>query len=256
MDDEDFGEVLNRVWDRMDENDEEGRIFINSEEAEALKQLYVGNMLIREESEEDPWTSFRFTLIMLSTRLQDEFAEIEEDAQDLGKDFEEDDELTDGLSEEEIHEMKREAKQDYRNAMSVAKLSNDIILFYTLCGGFIEKTSRQLLEDRLIDEEYQGTSKTEDLLKNQMPQGMREDLLNRTGILDEGTTSEMSHIRGIRNSLVHNIEQQQFLEPLEDVSTEIQRTVRTINAIHEALHGEEYLIEEVPDEYADNRGDE
>ncbi|MCU4743959.1 hypothetical protein [Natronoglomus mannanivorans] len=152
------------------------------------------------------------------------------------------DETTHDLSmiSERVNELESEDKLDtnreYLEDAAVSHfLSENYILFFSLANAMLEKYSVMLLNETIIDEEYQESSKTAKLLERRLSQEEREQLLLRTGEIDEGAVGEMSRVRGIRNDLVHDIQYRQFSRDRVNKSD----FERTLNIVQDIVHSSE-----------------
>ncbi|WP_229112274.1 hypothetical protein [Halapricum desulfuricans] len=144
--------------------------------------------------------------------------EIERKVEDLENEIER--ELEEVLSDPESFDEK------YRELLFrtklVENLSYEFIFYISLISEYMKTLSIEVLESQLIEEKYQGTNKTERMLEN-LSQPQREQLMLRTGIIDESLNSELSHVREVRNDMMHDFHERLLFRTVDDVLTETDR---------------------------------
>lgn len=128
-----------------------------------------------------------------------------------------------------------EMKQAYQKGLILNEVSGQITEFIVTSQILIEEASVELLREELIDERYKESSDTDTLLNRRMSQREREELLLRTGIIDSGLKGEMKNIRTTRNNLAHKVGESILLESIDDLSSELDRTLDTVNKIRGML---------------------
>lgn len=164
-----------------------------------------------------------FSMVRLAIEIEHQLDEIEESITD---EYDPDDSISDSL-EDEIKIEK------------IGSVGNQLIEYFTLISIFIESLSVEILEKELINEEYSGSNKTTNLLQHRMDQGMREDILLRTGIIDESLKSEMNHVRTIRNKLVHNFAHRILLDGFDNIHSDIDRAFDVHRRLKEKVAGDD-----------------
>ncbi|WP_115863356.1 hypothetical protein [Halorussus litoreus] len=113
-------------------------------------------------------------------------------------------------------------------------LSDEYVLFFSLLSAMVEEISIELLKKELIEEEYQDSNQTDRLLERRMNQEQREQLLLRTGVIENGLTSEMSRIRSLRNMVLHDLMNRMFLDE-EMGYNDVERGLNTAEKLSDKL---------------------
>lgn len=119
----------------------------------------------------------------------------------------------------------------YRQGVIIDDISGEMTEFIVISQVLIEQASVDLLKKELIDERYSDSNKTDDLINRRMSQNEREELLLRTGIIDAGLKSNLSEIRTTRNNLAHKMGESVLLKSIDDVSSQLDKTMETVNEI-------------------------
>lgn len=130
-------------------------------------------------------------------------------------------------------------RKDLQTIIETKKIrstSLQIMNYFVLVSTFIETLSIDLLKKELIADEHSDTKKTDTIIEHRFDQELREDLLFRTGIIDEPLKSELSHIRVIRNSLVHDFNNHLLLEAINDVSSELRRAYNAYSELFDQVN--------------------
>jgi hypothetical protein len=130
-------------------------------------------------------------------------------------------------------------RKDLQTIIETKKIrstSLQIMNYFVLVSTFIETLSIDLLKKELIADEHSDTKKTDTIIEHRFDQELREDLLFRTGIIDEPLKSELSHIRVIRNSLVHDFNNHLLLEAINDVSSELRRVYNAYSELFDQVN--------------------
>lgn len=135
------------------------------------------------------------------------------------------------FSEEDMTDIDDRFLKNQAEIKKVQSAAHLVMNYFVLASTLIEPMSINLLKNELIVEEYSGTKKTNNMFEHRLDQELREDLLLRTGIIDESLKSEMSHIRSIRNGLVHDFTNYLFLEVVDSVPSELDRVYETYSQL-------------------------
>lgn len=123
-------------------------------------------------------------------------------------------------------------------------LSDDYVQFFSLSHIILENYTGRLLRQELIDDEYEDSNKTDDLLNRRLSQHEREQFLLRTGIIESDELSEMSRVRNIRNSLTHDIHSRQNVETEDIQKADFDRAIDIITDIQDKIQANKIEIEE------------
>lgn len=111
----------------------------------------------------------KLALVRLSIEIENQLVNVEE-------------EITEGHKSDDFNEHFIESELVVKKVQTTAHM---IIEYFTLSSIFIETLSIRLLKEELIVDKYSETRKTENILEHRMGQETREDLLLRTGIIDD-----------------------------------------------------------------------
>ncbi|WP_420182075.1 hypothetical protein ACNO8S_13505 [Haloarcula sp. KBTZ06] len=188
----------------------------------------------------------RFQLARLRLDIHEEYDEIlksvrddvdrDEQYENLNKRVDEE------IDPEEFDRIFEDAKDEVIRVRIRIRLLDEILLFYVLSTGVIEKLTSELFEEELINEEYAGTNKTEGLIKK-MTQKQREELLLRTGKVEKETIDKIRRVISIRNELVHDIESQQLLDSdhISNIDNDVDRALNAMNTLHKEVRGIGFL---------------
>ncbi|WP_134669536.1 hypothetical protein [Halorussus marinus] len=107
--------------------------------------------------------------------------------------------------------------------------------FFTLAGQMVETLSIELVMQEVVTSSRRSKSVRKRV--TQKSQREREWLLFVTGVISEGVKSEIRRVYGLRSSIVHNSEDaKNFLQEV-NVPSDINRAKKTINTLHDELHG-------------------
>ncbi len=154
------------------------------------------------------------------------YFEVEEGIEEAKEEVEE---ILEPINEE--FEIGQEMSDAAKEARMIRKTAANAFQFFLLISNWIEKQSVQILENELIIDEFSNTKKTSNLLNRRFNQEDREDLLLRSGAIDEALKSEMSHVRSVRNRLAHNYIEHIFLEGAEKVLKDMRRAMKVHNEL-------------------------
>lgn len=131
--------------------------------------------------------------------------------------------------EQKIHKENKDSgidEEDMRKRAEVKMIqltAHQVMEYFILASALIETLSIDLLKKEVITDEYSDSTKTDTILESRMVQETREDLLLRTGTIDESLKSELTHVRTVRNKLVHDVSDHIFLEWIDNIPTELDR---------------------------------
>lgn len=217
----------------MGENKENDEAEFTRDEIEAIERV-IFNSIIDEDMDEPLYddsdildslhSMSEFSLIILEKEIEDAFynanKEIEEKIEDIDSDY--------------MDRTKR--------AKRAQMVSPYIQPYFAISQEIINELTIELLEEELIEERYRETNKTDAILRNRFDQELREDLLLRTGIVDNSIKSEMTHVRLTRNRLIHDFEKRIIISSTEEIFVEIERCDSIRAELRRAVHGEENLI--------------
>lgn len=183
----------------------------------------------------------RVRLLRVLFELEDKIEEAQTESQEfVQKEIERFEQ--ENMEKWEVPEYLTENLEDiFKEAEVIRQVSSHVFLTVTIINEMISHFSVEILKKELIDEEYEKSSKTQNLLAKRMNQGDREDLLLRTGTISEGLKSEMSHIRDFRNKLVHDVENRVVFYHTSNLLSEVNRGIEALNSVHEILNGKPLL---------------
>ena len=143
----------------------------------------------------------------------------------------------DDVEPDKIEEIKNIAEE----AEKTSRISGKVIEYFALVSALIERMSTLILVEELADDQYVESTSTERMFQEDMSQELREDLLLRTGVIDDGLKGELSRVRKTRNNLFHEINHSILLNGFENIESELDRTIKTYNKLMEEYTGEEMV---------------
>lgn len=186
------------------------------------------------DSEEDLSTEIA-RMLALETQIDivNEIEQIESDIKEAAEGF--DHELSAG---DDIY-------QDLYQASLSTSVSGLFIQYITLLSSLAEQFTGLLIKRELIQEEFRESGKTDNLIYYSMSQADRENLLLRTGVIDESTKSELAHLRSVRNSFIHNQVEMLLMNSIENIETESKRLFDSINELSTQIIGDDVVTVQV-----------
>lgn len=117
---------------------------------------------------------------------------------------------------------------------------DELILFFTLAHEKIEQLTITILEETLMDEQFEGTTDTEKWIRS-LSQPQREQLLLRSGTIGSGLHSKIRDTRDIRNSLLHDLRMRYSGETARSIGKETERALEAINELYEMTQDYKFL---------------
>lgn len=166
--------------------------------------------------------------------------------------IEEYDKLVEDIEEEDDINITDEEEREGLKQYLYLQLQSDFFQYLILCSTYIEQLTKNLLEQELIEEEYRGTSRTNDLFSYGFGQRNRNDLLKRSGVIDEELHDVLEDVRSVRSKIIHEIEPRitpnfykNIVELLENSFIAINRLRLLLN---EDLKQSELGIQEIDDQ--------
>jgi len=129
-------------------------------------------------------------------------------------------------------------------SMKRAGMSEDVVTIFTLGTELINNMLIHLLRNSIFDESRWSNS-ARDFVHHDLESGQRlSKLLYYAGVIDNGLRSEISKSKSTRNELVHNLDEQAFLQSMEDISNEVNTLRRAVQKLHQAAY-DETLIDRI-----------
>lgn len=149
--------------------------------------------------------------------------------------------IASGLSYEDVMEMDFVLHSE---TMKRASVSEDVVMIFTLGTELINNLLITLLRDSVLDESRWSNS-ARDFVHYELESGQRlSKLLYYAGVIDNGLRSEISKAKSTRNGLVHNLDEQGFLQSIDDISNEVSTLRRAVEKLHKAAY-DETLIDRI-----------
>lgn len=214
----------------MDRDKKPDEVLDKDRVSDLRKQLIIEDVIYRDKDVDppnEPSGMDRATVIakltVMETELEilDIISEAEEELEELDEEFTEDEE------------------EQFILGLVFPKITNEFYQLVTIVTEFIEYYSAELLKKELIDEKYEESNKTESLVNGRLSADLKEELLMRTGLIDESLRSEMSHVRKLRNKLVHDLSHRMLFKDIDTITVELDRIIETYLKIEDlATDGE------------------
>jgi hypothetical protein len=113
-------------------------------------------------------------------------------------------------------------------------ISDEFVLFYTLANEIVQALAGEIIDKELFHENRRGKSSLE--VARELPQEVKEDLLFYSGIIDNGLKGEMANVRLVRNKLIHDIRNRQYLTEIENIESRLSRAFNVINELHVLMY--------------------
>jgi len=152
--------------------------------------------------------------------------------------------VNDMIEASSVESIEDEKQEQAESQLARMHMHEDVLNFFILAQDLIEIYSIDLLDEELIEEEFQGTNETMKTLERRMSQPVREHLLYRCGIISHELYKKMKSVRNHRNDLVHRSDFRQAFDFNEGVMTEVDKGIYTINELHYMIVGERVWNEE------------
>lgn len=131
-----------------------------------------------------------------------------------------------------IHMLFRdEDAQSFAQGIYESELANYIVPFFALVQAAADEYAVDILNERIIDEEYRGSNKTMNYLRNELSQPNREKLLQRTATIENSLRTDMRDVRKRRNDLVHSFRRSDFFELAEESIDMIERAIEMLDRL-------------------------
>lgn len=116
---------------------------------------------------------------------------------------------------------------DYTDTLYSLEQSERVLPFLALSQVLIEAYSINIIDNKLINGQYSGSSNTTEFLED-LSQPTREQLLQRTEILDGHVVSDMVQVRRMRNKIVHDLHGSDFLDYINESLPKIDKCIDVI----------------------------
>lgn len=124
-----------------------------------------------------------------------------------------------------------EDAQSFAQGIYESELANYIVPFFALVQAAADEYAVDILNEKVIDEEYKGSNNTISYLRDELRQPSREKLLQRTATIDDSLRTDMRDVRKRRNDLVHSFRSSDFFELAEDSTDMIERAVSMLDRL-------------------------
>jgi hypothetical protein len=133
------------------------------------------------------------------------------------------------MSDEEI-----EAVEQFAEDTARYTIGNTVLVIYTMAYELVDDLMTDLLSE-VYDQELSDKGLSE--LENQLQSfDSRQQLLYKSGVIDQETNEQIQDIRFIRDELVHNVEPRFDLGIIDDLH-DIEEIIYALNTLYEAEHG-------------------
>lgn len=123
---------------------------------------------------------------------------------------------------------------DYTDTLFALEQSERVLPFLALSQVLIEAYSIDIIDDKLINDRYSGSNSTTEFLEG-LSQPTREQLIQRTEILDAHVVRDMMQVRKTRNEVVHELHSAEFIDYINDSLSDINRCIDVIIEIEQLL---------------------
>lgn len=151
--------------------------------------------------------------------------------------------LSDMIEGSAIEDLEDDKQERAESLLARVYTRNDVLMFFILAQDLIEIYSIDVLNEELIEEEFQGTNETMKTLDRRMSQPVREHLLYRCGIIDHELYKKMRAFRDHRNDLVHKKDFRQAFDFNNGIMVEVDKGIYSINELRYMLEGERFWSE-------------
>jgi len=144
--------------------------------------------------------------------------------------------LLETIQESDIRDSKGGREVDLRSMK--LNMREEMIVFYTSCSAVIEDLCIQLIIDKFVPAERESESAREYI--EYKTQKERENILYNFGVIGEGTKGEIRQVMNMRNNLLHDPGRRTYLQTVEDIRAEINRTIRVLDRLHSMIFGADF----------------
>lgn len=144
--------------------------------------------------------------------------------------------ILEAIDESDIRDSNGGREVDMRSMK--LNLRQEMIVFYTSASAVIEDLSIQLIIDELVPRERESKTIRQYIARKRQKE--RENLLYYFGVVGEGTKGEIREVVSLRNNLLHNPGRRTYLETIEDIRAEINRTIRVLDRLHSMIFGNNF----------------
>lgn len=117
--------------------------------------------------------------------------------------------------------------------------ANRLLPFLTIGQVVIEESSIELLNKELISDFYRDMKNTIEFLESDLSQPNREQLLQRSGVLEGGIIGQMADVRQTRNNLVHDLRSQEYFDKIVDSVDIVDSVIDVLNEFEQRLNERE-----------------
>ena len=197
-----------------------------------LKMVEAGIQLLAEDrGEEVPESLQRHTTLSGLNRI---YANLRDQVKTLN-------DIIEGSAIGDLEDQRQERAE---SQLARVYMHDNVLTFFILAQDLIEIYSIDVLNEELIEDEFQGTNKTMKTLDRRMSQPVREHLLYRCGVIGHELYKKMRSFRDSRNNLVHKKDFRQAFDFQDGVMVEVDKGMYSINELYYMLEGERFWNEE------------
>jgi len=133
-------------------------------------------------------------------------------------------------------QIESDVAEEFAESFYAIHSANRILPFLTISQVLIDEYSIELLNSELISSHYQDSNNTFKFLEKKLSQPTREQLLQRTGVLDGGIVGKMAEIRQTRNDLVHDLRSMSYFEEIVDSVDVADSVIKVIAEFEDRLN--------------------
>jgi len=221
---------------------------INYEEMQDIRKSLIFDILLKEQGV-DTESDDAFDVNSIAVlRLGELRLEISRDLNKANDRVKKEFDLIEDKSDEFDSDKIKDVKELVQKAEKASEVSGKVIEYFTLLSSLVEEITISILLEEIISEEYVESTSSKKLFQRNMTQESREELLLRTGTIDEGLKGELKRIRSTRNELLHNTNKSILLNDLENIVSELDRASKTLTKLRKIesdgkLVGQDLTIE-------------
>jgi len=221
---------------------------INYDEMQDIRKSLIFDILLKEQGV-DTESDDAFDVNSIAVlRLGELRLEISRDLNKANDRVKKEFDLIEDKSDEFDSDKIKDVKELVQKAEKASEVSGKVIEYFTLLSSLVEEITISILLEEIISEEYVEFTSSKKLFQRNMTQESREELLLRTGTIDEGLKGELKRIRSTRNELLHNTNKSILLNDLENIVSELDRASKTLTKLRKIesdgkLVGQDLTIE-------------
>lgn len=147
--------------------------------------------------------------------------------------------VEDKLQEAVAAQINTGAPDEFAESLFAIHTANRLLPFLTIGQVVIEESSIKLLNNELISNHYQDTNNTIEFLESDLSQPNREQLLQRSGVVDGGTIGQMADVRQTRNDLVHDLRSREYFGRIVESADIVHSVIDILEEFEERLNERE-----------------